>query len=226
MAWRTVEPIMADMRPDGVWVYAGDFLPVAVETAVAVRRRPAADVLVEAATTAIAPLRAPGLDAALHLARGHLLAGVDHAAAAEHFQQARLVWQQIGRPYAAAQAAELHARTVRGLPDEAAAELAEALRTYTRLGAFADAARAQQFLHGPGISSAARPQGRRGYGNALSPRELQVARLLAAGSRNPDIAKSLVLSTRTVEHHVARVLKKLEVTDRTEVSSVLQDYEN
>ncbi len=50
---------------------------------------------------------------------------------------------------------------------------------------------------------------------ALSPRELEVLRLLADGASNPDISKTLYISRRTAEHHVEHILTKLEVTSRT-----------
>ena len=50
---------------------------------------------------------------------------------------------------------------------------------------------------------------------ALSPRELEVLRLLADGASNPDISKTLYISRRTAEHHVEHILAKLEVTSRT-----------
>jgi len=50
---------------------------------------------------------------------------------------------------------------------------------------------------------------------ALSPRELEVLRLLADGASNPDISKTLYISRRTAEHHVEHILVKLEVTSRT-----------
>ena len=49
----------------------------------------------------------------------------------------------------------------------------------------------------------------------LSPRELEVLRLVADGASNPDISKSLYISRRTAEHHVEHILTKLEVTSRT-----------
>ncbi|MFJ1709157.1 response regulator transcription factor [Kitasatospora sp. NPDC088346] len=45
-----------------------------------------------------------------------------------------------------------------------------------------------------------------------SPRERQVAGLLTTGASNQDIARALSLSVPTVEHHVARTLKKLHTT--------------
>ncbi|WP_370343426.1 helix-turn-helix transcriptional regulator [Catenulispora sp. MAP5-51] len=58
------------------------------------------------------------------------------------------------------------------------------------------------------------PRGRRGYGTELSPREIEVARLLADSAANQDIADALGLSPRTVERHVTNVLKKLHTTRR------------
>ncbi|MFN8558431.1 MAG: LuxR C-terminal-related transcriptional regulator [Dehalococcoidia bacterium] len=46
---------------------------------------------------------------------------------------------------------------------------------------------------------------------ALSAREADVLRLLAAGHSNTEIAAALVLSRRTAEHHVANIYQKLGV---------------
>lgn len=51
----------------------------------------------------------------------------------------------------------------------------------------------------------------------LSPREIDVARLVAEGLSNKEIADRLVLSIRTVEGHVAHVLRKLGVTRRHQI---------
>ncbi len=48
----------------------------------------------------------------------------------------------------------------------------------------------------------------------LSTRELQVARFVAEGLTNPEIANRLVLSVRTVESHVHRIMRKLELPSR------------
>ncbi|WP_295819559.1 helix-turn-helix transcriptional regulator [uncultured Microbacterium sp.] len=53
----------------------------------------------------------------------------------------------------------------------------------------------------------------------LSPRQAQVARLIAAGLRNAEIASRLGLSERTVEKHVSAVLDRLDVTSRAAVAA-------
>jgi DNA-binding NarL/FixJ family response regulator len=111
-------------------------------------------------------------------------------------------------------------RTSRYRPDARGAEhLVEAATVYTGLGATADALRCQQVLRSLGVEEPSR-RGRRGYGNELSPRELEVAELLYRGATNADIAQTLFLSERTVEKHVARVLTKLGTT-RQDVHTVL-----
>ncbi|MDP8907639.1 MAG: LuxR C-terminal-related transcriptional regulator, partial [Chloroflexota bacterium] len=49
----------------------------------------------------------------------------------------------------------------------------------------------------------------------LSPREVEVLRLVASGMSNDDIARELVLSVRTVERHVANVYDKIGASGRT-----------
>jgi len=56
-------------------------------------------------------------------------------------------------------------------------------------------------------------------GVALTPRELDVLRLVAQGLGNKEIAAELDLSTHTVKYHLASVLAKLGVRSRTEAVS-------
>jgi DNA-binding NarL/FixJ family response regulator len=50
----------------------------------------------------------------------------------------------------------------------------------------------------------------------LTPRETEVLRLLASGQSNKEIAQTLVISSGTVKVHVERIIRKLEVSDRTQ----------
>jgi DNA-binding CsgD family transcriptional regulator len=53
--------------------------------------------------------------------------------------------------------------------------------------------------------------------HALSPRELQIARLVAAGATNRAIASSLDISLWTVSTHMRRIFAKLDVCSRAEM---------
>lgn len=53
-------------------------------------------------------------------------------------------------------------------------------------------------------------------GSALSPREVEVLKLLRQGMSNPDIARILHITRHTAKAHVAALLVKLEAADRTE----------
>jgi DNA-binding NarL/FixJ family response regulator len=57
----------------------------------------------------------------------------------------------------------------------------------------------------------------------LTPRELEVLRLLARGSSNAEIARELVLGDATVKTHVARIFAKLDLHDRAQ--AVVLAYE-
>lgn len=63
------------------------------------------------------------------------------------------------------------------------------------------------------------PAGDGDAGPRLSPRQRQVARLVAAGRRNAEIAAQLGLSERTVEKHVSAVLDRLDVSSRAAVAA-------
>jgi DNA-binding CsgD family transcriptional regulator len=100
--------------------------------------------------------------------------------------------------------------------DDVAAAVAEAqaaLAVFEDLGAVADADAAAACLRAWGVSAAR--VGARGVG-LLTRREYDVLAALAEGSSNPEIASRLYISRRTVEHHVASILSKLGVRNRTE----------
>lgn len=67
----------------------------------------------------------------------------------------------------------------------------------------------------PAIKTAARPL-------PLTPREREIAALIAAGLSNREIAEQLTLSVRTVEGHVYRACFKLDVADRDELAKLIR----
>lgn len=52
----------------------------------------------------------------------------------------------------------------------------------------------------------------------LTPRELEVVKLIAEGSSSKQIAELLVISEKTVERHRANILEKLGMRDRVELT--------
>lgn len=52
----------------------------------------------------------------------------------------------------------------------------------------------------------------------VTPRELEVLRLLASGHTNQQIAQRLIISKGTAKVHVERILRKLDISDRTQAA--------
>lgn len=124
-----------------------------------------------------------------------------------------------GNARAAAQAwADLGYRYEQALAllDGDVAALREGLALLDSLGAAPAARRARQKLRAAGEAEVGRGPNRHARCDplGLTARERQVLQLLAEGLSNRDIAQRLHRSERTVEHHVAGLLAKLEVTSR------------
>jgi DNA-binding NarL/FixJ family response regulator len=54
----------------------------------------------------------------------------------------------------------------------------------------------------------------------LTQREAEIVSLVAMGLTNREIAERLVISVKTVEHHVSRILDKLNLRSRAEVAAL------
>jgi LuxR family transcriptional regulator, maltose regulon positive regulatory protein len=70
-----------------------------------------------------------------------------------------------------------------------------------------------------GVAHEVRPMHVPETGETLTRREVEVLRLISAGAANKEIAEELVLSIHTVKRHVAHVLRKLDVSSRTQAAA-------
>jgi DNA-binding NarL/FixJ family response regulator len=149
-------------------------------------------------------------------ARGAVeLAGGDATAAVVALRRAAQAWSELQAPYEAARARELVALACHALGDEdtAALELEAARGAYADLGAAPDAARLDALAAGA-----------RGGAHGLTPRELEVLRLVAAGETNKTIAAELVLSERTVDRHVSNIFAKLRLSSRAAATAYAYEH--
>lgn len=187
---------------------------VMLATGDAATAREACDRLLEtAAQFAPSMLRAVALtcEGAVLLAEG------DAAGALRQVRQAVALWQELDAPYELARARELVAAACRAMGDTGSADLellavAEAYRT---LGARSDLAR----VAGPEAGD-----GPDGASVGLTPREVEILRLVAAGKTNRAIAADLVLSEKTVARHLSNIFVKLDLTSRSAATAFA--YEN
>jgi DNA-binding NarL/FixJ family response regulator len=90
------------------------------------------------------------------------------------------------------------------------------------IGATTERAHIDQLLRQLGIRTWRRgAQARQPTGHlpVLSDRERDIANLIAGGASNPEIARALFLSRKTVERHVSNILGKLEVKNRAQLAA-------
>jgi DNA-binding CsgD family transcriptional regulator len=101
---------------------------------------------------------------------------------------------------------------------DAREQLRSAYDSFAAMGAGAFAQRARRELVATG-GRAPLPTGRTSHG--LTPQEAQVAALAAAGATNAEIASRMFLSVSTVEYHMNKVLRKLDVPSRRQLTGAL-----
>jgi len=144
------------------------------------------------------------------------LAEGDVQAALGSLRRAFEAWQHAEAPYEAARVRVLVGMACRAFGDDEGAglELNAARAVFERLGATPDLARIDALTKG--VPS--------GHPHGLTPRELQVLRLVAAGKTNKIIAAELFLSEKTVDRHVSNIFNKLDVPSRAAATAYAYEH--
>jgi DNA-binding CsgD family transcriptional regulator len=126
------------------------------------------------------------------------------------FEQAASRWAQIGRPYDRARALRCCGSTD---------ALQEAREIAAGLGAEHERALAEAALRRAGVRVPRGPHARtRTAPGGLTARELEVARLIADGATNAELARALVIAPKTAAAHVSHILDKLGFSSRAQIA--------
>jgi DNA-binding CsgD family transcriptional regulator len=100
---------------------------------------------------------------------------------------------------------------------EAREQLRAAHETFSGIGAEAFAERARHELLATGATARRRTDDTR---DMLTPQEAQIARLARDGLSNPEIGAKLFISSRTVQYHLRKVFRKLEISSRNQLGRI------
>jgi len=178
----------------------------------------------EEAAHAVAELRAIAneartgpLQALACLAAGLVAArSGDQKSARKHLEDAVDLFKESGAPFETGRARVELARVMAALgrSEGASDEARRAIDDLTPLGASLELARARAVLDAQTPSAApASPEAEDRKG--LTPREVEILRLISTGLNNQAIAERLFISEHTVHRHVANTLAKLDVSSRS-----------
>ena len=139
----------------------------------------------------------------------------DPQSARTHLEDAVDLFKDSGAPFETGRARVELARVMAALgrPEAAVDEIQRAIDELTPLGASHEIARARAVLEAATSSPATAPaiEDRKG----LTPRQIEILRLISTGLNNQAIAERLFISEHTVHRHVANLLTKLNVSSRS-----------
>jgi ATP/maltotriose-dependent transcriptional regulator MalT len=152
-----------------------------------------------------------------------LLARGDARQAADRALRAASITERLGYRFDTSLGRMLagEALTAAGDRHEAIAQVESAYTELGELGAIRYQERAARQLRRLGKVVASKTEGDLPL-TGLSKRELEVIELVAAGKTNRQIAGELVLSVRTVDRHVSRILEKLGVSSRVAAATLFE----
>ncbi len=134
----------------------------------------------------------------------------------DHFQEALRLHAETVNPFGSARTQLCFGERLRraGRRVDARVQLRAALEEFERLEATAWIKRTRRELRATGEKLGRRAAA---TGDELTAQELQVALQVAEGKTNKDAAAALFLSPKTVEFHLARVYRKLDLSSRAEL---------
>jgi DNA-binding CsgD family transcriptional regulator len=188
----------------------------AIEALVAAGKLEQAESLVDRLAERVRSLPLPSTIAASARGRALVLAGRgDLSGARATIEDALAAHAGLPEPFELARTYLAHGSIERRAKQkaEARAALRRAEEIFAQLGAQLWLERTRRELARTGLS--------RSFERELTPTELRVAELAAAGSQNKEIAGALFLSVKTVEANLSRVYAKLGIRSRVELATRL-----
>jgi DNA-binding CsgD family transcriptional regulator len=194
-------------------------VPDLIEAAVLAGREEAARAVLPNFERWVEQAAAPPMLALLERCRGQLSTG---EAAARHFTEALRLHRLSDRPFERARTELLFGEALRRARSrmEARGHLRAALESFERLGAVPWAERASRELRASGETARKRDPS---TVDELTPQELQIARFVGEGATNRQIAAQLFLSPRTIDYHLRKIFRKLEISSRAELVRLRND---
>ncbi len=145
-----------------------------------------------------------------------------------HFEAALSHHQHDGQPFERARTQLAYGERLRRdrRRGDAREQLSEALEAFERLGAAPWADRTRVELRATGGAAAEGDAAEKSAVAAagleeLTAHELQIARLVAYGMTNREVAAKLFLSPKTIEYHLSQIYRKLDLRSRTQLASLM-----
>jgi len=194
-------------------------LPDLIEAAVRAGDEPAAAQALERLTERATASETPWALAMLARSRAVALGGA--AEAGSHYEDAMRRFAATPLRAEAARTRLLYGEWLRRRRrrKDAADQLKGALSEFTRMGAAAFARRTAQELAATGTTPAVSGPAKH---ESLTPQERRVAELAAQGMTNAEISQHLFISSSTVDYHLSKAFRKLNITSRRRLRERLE----
>ncbi len=153
-------------------------------------------------------------------ARCRALLAEDEAEAQHHFREALQYHASAESDFERARTELLFGQELRRRrrPSAAREHLRGALEAFQQFDAEPWAELASSELRAAGDHVEHRPQA---AAEALTPQQLEIARLAAAGATNREVAAQMFLSTRTVDHHMRNIFARLGIRSRIDLAKLI-----